>query len=146
ASKVVANRIKVGSPGDLFIAGLLHDIGKLLLLTLKPIEYESALQEGQVGMDGCRIEERHFGFNHAELGADLLAEWGLPSSLVHTIRYHHDTGTDMLANHQAVINYADQMAHLEMNPNIDHNREEAVTGELATEARDLYQQLSAMIA
>ncbi len=78
---------------DLFVSALLQDIGVLILYLCRPDEYQQVLDEKRVsGRSILAIEQRVFGFNHQEVGAELLLEWGLPESFIETVRHHHGSG------------------------------------------------------
>lgn len=65
-----------------FIAGLLNSIGKLILFSQFPEKAGEALSFKDQGEDAvAEAEQRIFGFSYAELGAELLKEWKLPSSI-----------------------------------------------------------------
>ena len=72
-----------------FTAGVLHEIGKLVLLAQMPEEY-AVILDAIVDKPGTlSTEERaRFGCTHAELGAYLISIWGLPHSLIHAVAYH----------------------------------------------------------
>lgn len=73
-----------------FTAGLLHDLGKLLLAANAGELYEPVLSESKSREVPVHIVERElFGANHAELGACLLASWGLPLAIVEAVAWHH---------------------------------------------------------
>ena len=74
-----------------FMAGLLHDIGKLLLAQYFKSDY-SALTSAQSksSVPVHKAEYDAFGTSHAEVGAYLLGLWGLPDTLVEAVAYHHD--------------------------------------------------------
>jgi putative nucleotidyltransferase with HDIG domain len=73
-----------------FCAGLLHDIGKIILADGLPGEYSAMLNESQTtGTPLVEIERKHFHTTHAEVGAYLLALWGLPIPLVEAVACHH---------------------------------------------------------
>jgi len=77
---------------DLFVSALLQDIGVLILYLCRPDEYRQVLDEKRVsGRPILDIEQRVFGFDHQEVGAELLAEWGLPESFSQTVGCHHKT-------------------------------------------------------
>lgn len=75
---------------DAFTAGLLHDVGILLLATNRQDEYKKVLaiqQEQQV--PEWRAELEVFGTTHAEVGAYLLSLWGLGEAIVEAVAFHH---------------------------------------------------------
>lgn len=75
---------------DAFTAGLLHDVGKLILAASLPNEYQRVLAESKAQhIPVWQAEERTFGASHAEVGAYLLGLWGLPTSIVEAVAWHH---------------------------------------------------------
>ncbi|OGH94786.1 MAG: hypothetical protein A2X42_04315 [Candidatus Margulisbacteria bacterium GWF2_38_17] len=75
---------------DVFMAGLLHDIGKLVLLVNFPKEYKEVVQAAKVPDISCwESESVIFGTTHAEIGAYLMGIWGLSDPIVEAIAYHH---------------------------------------------------------
>ncbi len=72
-----------------FTAGLLHDVGKLVLVShfSKYRECWDARQTSQAPL--WQIEQEKLGASHAEVGACLLATWGLPASIVEGVAFHH---------------------------------------------------------
>ncbi|MBZ5685245.1 MAG: HDOD domain-containing protein [Acidobacteriia bacterium] len=72
---------------ECFTAGLLHDLGKLVLLAEFPKEYLQAYTaKSDMHANG---ERERIGCTHAEVGAYLMSIWGLPFPLVHAVAYHH---------------------------------------------------------
>jgi HD-like signal output (HDOD) protein len=73
-----------------FAAGVLHDIGHLILACSMPSVYSRICKEAG-GRDRVThaTEELVFGCDHAEIGAQMLSLWGLPSSLVEAVAHHH---------------------------------------------------------
>jgi len=75
-----------------YIATLLHDVGKLLLDAYCPEEYASVAQEVCAhNRLVAEVETEQLGLTHAEVGAYLLGLWGLPAQVVHAVARHHDT-------------------------------------------------------
>jgi len=75
---------------DAFMAGLLHDVGKLILVDKLPHLYVKAMEYAvreEVAL--WEAEEVLFGATHAELGAYLMGLWGLPDCIVEALAYHH---------------------------------------------------------
>jgi putative nucleotidyltransferase with HDIG domain len=86
---------------------LLHDIGKLVVQTQFPKEAEQLRGRSQNGESPLTREVRVLGVDHAALGANLAAKWGLPGDLVQAIRWHHCperafSSTDPKPIHQAM--------------------------------------------
>jgi HD-like signal output (HDOD) protein len=75
---------------DAFMAGILHDLGKHLLPTLWPDEAAAIeLAARTEGRPVHAIESERLGTTHAELGAHLLAAWGLPYPVIEAVANHH---------------------------------------------------------
>jgi HD-like signal output (HDOD) protein len=95
----LAQRIAVGERcakalvDESFTAGILHEIGKLVLLAETPKAYAELLA-GLAEKPGtlASAERQRFGCTHADLGAYLMSIWGLPQSLVHAVAYHDRPG------------------------------------------------------
>lgn len=73
-----------------FTAGLLHDVGKLLLAANLPAEYSGLIaQASRRNLSESEIEKEALGATHAELGACLLGLWSLPIPILHAVAWHH---------------------------------------------------------
>lgn len=72
---------------ECFTAGLLHDIGKVVMLAELPDDYMH-LYTTRTGVT-TEAERERLGCTHAEVGAYLMSIWGLPLTLVHAVAYHH---------------------------------------------------------
>jgi HD-like signal output (HDOD) protein/ActR/RegA family two-component response regulator len=95
ATGVLAQRIAVSEKcakamtEESFTAGLLHEIGKLVLLAQMPKEYAEILKKVAEKPGSLIANERErFGCTHADLGAYLMSIWGLPHTLIHAVAYH----------------------------------------------------------
>jgi putative nucleotidyltransferase with HDIG domain len=75
---------------DAYAAGLLHDIGKFVLVSSFDPQYDDVLELVKAQrIDLWAAERQVFGVSHAEVGAYLLELWGLPSPVVEAVSMHH---------------------------------------------------------
>jgi len=75
---------------EAMIAGMLHDIGKLIMLKV-PRQYKKAMKLIETtGCDSAEAEYSTMKTSHSELGAYLLGLWGLPGTIVESVAYHHN--------------------------------------------------------
>jgi putative nucleotidyltransferase with HDIG domain len=74
-----------------FSAGLLHDIGKMVLACFLHDEYAAFISERKKDRENLdyEVEERALGFNHAQIGGLLAVQWKIPAKLGEAITYHH---------------------------------------------------------
>jgi HD-like signal output (HDOD) protein len=103
---------------DLYICGLLHDIGKIILLEKLHDRYVAMLRAArQSGRPEADIEAEHFGFTHADVGSVLAIKWFLPEDLTIAIRYHHVPSKDPFHRSlSSLIHLADHLAWNAGNP------------------------------
>jgi diguanylate cyclase (GGDEF)-like protein len=81
---------------ELFMAGLLVDLGQLAMLKTLRSEYASVLEaSAETARPVCEVEREHLEFTHAELGAELMRRWKLPESLSIATAYHHAIPVDV---------------------------------------------------
>ena len=89
AAERLAKLQGIGEEGS-FVAGLLHDIGKVALDALFPASFLCAVHKAKMEGKLLRETEREImGMDHAEVGALLGQRWDLPCAVVGAIRYHH---------------------------------------------------------
>ncbi len=89
-AKKLGDHLQLGLHGEEFITGLLHDIGKLVLMRQYEDEYAkiySAAEGGNATL--CTAEVERFGFSHAEAAAALAARWNFPQTLTDGLLLHH---------------------------------------------------------
>ncbi|MEM7262430.1 MAG: HDOD domain-containing protein [Planctomycetota bacterium] len=80
-------------PEDVYLAGLLHDIGQPLFSGLEPTKYRTVMEVASRRVP-VEAEVKQFGRNHAEFGARCIQNWGLPEVLCEAIASHHDGRPD----------------------------------------------------
>ncbi len=80
----------IKAPESFFVAGFLHDFGRLILLEHYPQKYAEVYDTAtrkQVFIH--EVEKELFGFTHADVGGELIRTWRLPAGLAEAIAYHH---------------------------------------------------------
>ncbi|THF62909.1 HDOD domain-containing protein [Pseudothauera nasutitermitis] len=78
-------------PGEAFVLGLLAGIGRLAFATAAPDEYGTVLaRAAERGVPLQLLEQQAFGFDHHELSAVLLADWGVPTELADVVYWQRD--------------------------------------------------------
>ncbi len=92
AKKIYVNETNHKSKGeDAFVAGLLHDIGKLLLLKFD--EYYDIFCENIANNKNLlELEKKHFNLTHSDIGAYLLGIWNIPDKIQNIVHDHHNLG------------------------------------------------------
>ncbi len=90
AAEVIAKTIRHQSPEKASVAGLLHDIGKIIMNNSQPEKYMLVTENVYNNNTAYYInEEYYFGFNHADVGGLITAKWKFPKDLCEIIRRHH---------------------------------------------------------
>jgi putative nucleotidyltransferase with HDIG domain len=75
---------------ECFTAGLLHDVGKIVLIAEMPVEYRKVIAGMETNTHTIRTAEMEFvGCSHEQVGAYLMSVWGLPPSIVQAVQFHH---------------------------------------------------------
>ena len=88
AARLIAQRTRAADPEEVFTAGLLHDIGRVILRIRFKAVYDQVTESGDTPLV---VRERDaFGVDHAQAGAWLGEAWSLPTSIVDAARAHHD--------------------------------------------------------
>jgi len=105
--QALATRVRVGESSELFICGLLAQIGQLALATLYPQHYSDVLTAYQANptQSLTALEATHLETDHIELGSTMLADWGVPGVFTQPMALYegpdhagniHDTRTNSL--------------------------------------------------
>jgi putative nucleotidyltransferase with HDIG domain len=92
AARHLAKEARRCDPDALFTAGLLHDIGELVIFNRLPEQARQALELVLDSQDEIQVHEAEYqvlGFDHAEVGGELAREWKLPPLLEECIAHHH---------------------------------------------------------
>lgn len=97
---------------EAYIAGLLHDIGKMMLEPMMDADYKSMDHGGYAAEQILNSEKEAFGLSHSELAAILLEKWNLPDVVCDAVRYHHAPLDNIQQAHHLskIINLANLLA------------------------------------
>jgi putative nucleotidyltransferase with HDIG domain len=100
-------------PEEFYTCGLLHDIGKIVMLDTFGSEYLTLFsQSREAGQPLHLAEQEHFGYTHIDVGTLVGVRWDFPENAVQAIRYHHGPRFAILNNPcVAIVAIADQMAY-----------------------------------
>jgi len=90
-ARKLAERLRYGNVDEAYLAGLLHDVGQLALLTTEGDRYLDMFRDFTGERELMRQEQAAFGLTHAEVGAWLAERWGLHAIFVDSLLYHHET-------------------------------------------------------
>jgi HD-like signal output (HDOD) protein len=108
----MAVRVNGLSADQLYACVLLHDIGQLVLLQSFGAKFAEVHGHHEPGQDITRIEDELLGYNHAKVGAQVAAAWGLPEPVPERIGMHHVRQcADDQAELSRLIACADSIAH-----------------------------------
>jgi len=110
----IARKAKVCQGESLFAAGLLHDIGHLVMFSQSPDLSRQALQlslEESDGLSPYLSERTVFGFDHMAVGVELARQWRLPTLLRECMEYHHEPlASDAMTDAVLVVHAANSIA------------------------------------
>jgi HD-like signal output (HDOD) protein len=87
----LAEKVGIRETERMFLAGLLHKVGRLAFYASRPVQYRQVLQDRKNGEAAIIAAEKLvFGFDYAQLGAALLCAWRVPAALDEVIEYQLD--------------------------------------------------------
>jgi putative nucleotidyltransferase with HDIG domain len=90
-ARFLCKRVRRREAEDAYLAGLLHDLGYILLDQYLHARFRNVIDQLNERTPTDEIEQSNLGFDHSELGARVAEKWRFPEILVTAIRYHHHT-------------------------------------------------------
>lgn len=119
-SKYVAKSIRYPKVEEAFLAGLLHDIGKVVLNLKIPDKTREVIQEvyNNPGLGFLQAEQEKFGFDHAQVGKLIAKKWNFAAVIEEVIGCHHDPRhAQVLPVLTVIVNFSNAICHkLEIGP------------------------------
>jgi putative nucleotidyltransferase with HDIG domain len=110
-ARVLARHHRAPNTERFFVSGLLHDIGSLVLYHQRPAEARRALEQARSGTPLHQVEQEIFGFDHSDVGAELMQAWNLPEVFIEAARHHHrPTEARQFPLETAMVHLADIIA------------------------------------
>lgn len=151
-ARLLAKQVASVSPDDAFLAGIFHDVGKLVFYDVAPTEYTN-LAQSNVGSELAMLEQTRFAVTHEVVGLRSAHAWNLAEEIKVAIGYHHSPQES--PNHfeiAALVNLADalsrnwgigtnQPAHLDVSKCLESlNLDAEILPVLIEEARTTYRE------
>ncbi|GAC1319890.1 MAG: hypothetical protein NVSMB2_15540 [Chloroflexota bacterium] len=112
AARGLAIVCNIRSIEEASVAGLMHDVGKIILTSVLPEASATAVSLARsTRLPVWAAETQVLGFDHGAVGAALLRSWGLPDTVADAVEFHHQPGrtTNVLAS---IVSLADAAAHV----------------------------------
>jgi putative nucleotidyltransferase with HDIG domain len=109
AARIIAQKKGLREPEEAYVAGLIHDIGKVVMALEFTKAYEGALAFAETEhISIMQAEKKFFADNHAPLGGVLSERWRFPKKLTEAIQYHHQPRSAVLFPLEtAIVHLAD---------------------------------------
>jgi len=110
-SKVIAEQVDGVVPEMMFTAGLLHDVGRLILFKKMPYSAVQAMlfaRENFIPL--VEAEDVVLGFNHSQIARCMLEKWNFPPALTEIISSHHAPGKSEMQKEAGILQAADNLA------------------------------------
>ena len=112
-TRLLAIAKRVPKPDKFFVAGLLHDVGRLVLFSQAPQKTQRVFETYRSKRMLLRTAEvQVLGFDHAEIGQALLRSWKYPNNLIQAVSYHHHPlAAEAFQTEAAFVHVADHLVN-----------------------------------
>jgi len=115
AAELIARHVGYRPSEEAFVAGLLHDIGQLAMMTSDPDSFDTVFREQGRGVRFLTLERSQFGMDHTQAGFKILNRWKIPKAICQVALRHHDRQLDAnapFAQLLAIVMLADIYAQM----------------------------------
>jgi len=117
-AKSLAKLTSYDNPEEAYLAGLLHDVGKLIFENHSHKDYCVLVDSNTSSEELLKSEREKFNITHDEIGARILEVWRLPDVISEAVKYHHASNKDILEAHQ-LVKIINLSSYLTSNNNIN---------------------------
>lgn len=118
-ARTIASQARQPDAEQYFIAGLLHDLGSLIIYSTIPTLATEAIAHARRKENPLYLGERAvFGFDHAMVGAALLRQWNLPEPLIEAVACHHELGDIQTAPKLKAVTHLANVFANSLNPSL----------------------------
>ena len=113
----LAKLTKIMDEDEAFIAGFVHDVGKIVLHMANEKLYTKVAKAIADGLDVLEAEKKYFDSDHVKTGSLLAKRWQLPILLANIISYHHAPSLSSIPVPCNLVSLIDKVVQTEFNPN-----------------------------
>ena len=111
-ARLLAMERRLPKPDKFFVAGLLHDVGRLVLFSQAADQAEKVFECSQAEKILLRdAEKKVLGYDHQQIAAELLQSWSYPNVLVQAVAFHHAPNNSVARLDAAVVHIADHLVN-----------------------------------
>jgi putative nucleotidyltransferase with HDIG domain len=111
-ARLLAMERRLPKPDKFFVAGLLHDVGRLVLFSQATDQAKKVFECSQAEKILLRdAEKKVLGYDHQQIAAELLQSWSYPNALVQAVAFHHAPGSSVAKLDASVVHVADHLVN-----------------------------------
>lgn len=113
AARRIAMRVGYNDPEEAFVGGVVHDIGKLVIMLKLSDKFQQIQKlKEKNNLADIEIEKQVLGYDHQAIGEILLKKWNMPATIQTCVRYHHNGHTEGQSHTIAlIVGYGNYLSH-----------------------------------